>query len=152
VRIRAVWRPAGLAVLLLVCSNLIHPRPANGADPGLAMSRSQEADSPPQPGPARPDSARPDSVILHPMSVAWFLNRARRLLHDGRAAEAYQITLAALDLYPGSADVRLGAAFAAMRSGRCQSAIRHLDTLHARRVSAEHRRHIDIVRAGCRGP
>ncbi|NBR03235.1 MAG: tetratricopeptide repeat protein [Alphaproteobacteria bacterium] len=52
------------------------------------------------------------------MSVAWFLNRARRLLHDGRAAEAYQITLAALDLYPGSADVRLGAAFAAMRSGR----------------------------------
>ena len=161
-RIRAVWRPAGLAVLLLVCSNLIHPRPANGADPGPAMSRSQEADSPPHPGPARPNSARlnstrpnstrPNSVILHPMSVAWFLNRARRLLHDGRAAEAYQITLAALDLYPGSADVRLGAAFAAMRSGRCQSAIRHLDTLHARRVSAEHRRHIDIVRAGCRGP
>ena len=161
-RIRAVWRPAGLAVLLLVCSNLIHPRPANGADPGPAMSRSQEADSPPHPGPARPNSARlnstrpnstrPNSVILHPMLVAWFLNRARRLLHDGRAAEAYQITLAALDLYPGSADVRLGAAFAAMRSGRCQSAIRHLDTLHARRVSAEHRRHIDIVRAGCRGP
>jgi hypothetical protein len=136
------------------------------------MSRPQEAGPPPQsgaaqfdparPDPARPDPARPDptrpnpsrqvSVMLPAMSVAWFLNRTRGLLHDGRAAEAYQIARAALDLYPDSVDLRLGAAFAAMRSGRCQSAIRHLDALRGRRLSAGHRRRTDIVRAGCRGP
>lgn len=166
-RIRAVWRLAGMAMLLLVCGFLTHPRPANGADPGPAMSRPQEAGPPPQSGaaqldPARPDPARPDptrpnpsrqvSVMLPAMSVAWFLNRTRGLLHDGRAAEAYQIARAALDLYPDSVDLRLGAAFAAMRSGRCQSAIRHLDALRGRRLSAGHRRRTDIVRAGCRGP
>ena len=161
-RIRAVWRLAVMAMLLLVCGFLTHPRPANGADPGPAMSRPQEAGPPLQSGaaqfdPARPDPARPDptrqvSVMLPAMSAAWFLNRTRGLLHDGRAAEAYQIARAALDLYPDSVDLRLGAAFAAMRSGRCQSAIRHLDALRGRRLSAGHRRRTDIVRAGCRGP
>ena len=176
-RIRAVWRPAALAALLLFCGYLTHPCPANGAAPGPAMSRSQEADSPPQSGAARPgparsnparsnpawsNPARSDSarsgptrqvlVMLPAMSAAWFLNRTRGLLHDGRAAEAYQIARAALDLYPDSADLRLGAAFAAMRSGRCQSAIRHLDALRGRRLSAGQRRRADTVRAGCRGP
>jgi len=90
--------------------------------------------------------------MLPAMSAAWFLNRTRGLLHDGRAAEAYQIARAALDLYPDSADLWLGAAFAAMRSGRCQSAIRHLDALRGRRLSAGQRRRADTVRAGCRGP
>jgi len=177
VRIRAVWRPAALAALLLFCGYLTHPCPANGAAPGPAMSRSQEADSPPQSGAARPgparsnparsnpawsNPARSDSarsgptrqvlVMLPAMSAAWFLNRTRGLLHDGRAAEAYQIARAALDLYPDSADLWLGAAFAAMRSGRCQSAIRHLDALRGRRLSAGQRRRADTVRAGCRGP
>ncbi len=161
-RIRAVWRPAALAALLLFCGYLTHPCPANGADPGPAMSRSQEADSPPQSGAARFNPARSDSarsgptrqvlVMLPAMSAAWFLNRTRGLLHDGRAAEAYQIARAALDLYPDSADLRLGAAFAAMRSGRCQSAIRHLDALRGRRLSAGQRRRADTVRAGCRAP
>ena len=161
-RIRAVWRLAGMAMLLLVCGFLTHPRPANGADPGPAMSRPQEAGPPPQSGaaqldPTRPDPTRPNpsrqvSVMLPAMSVAWFLNRTRGLLHDGRAAEAYQIARAALDLYPDSVDLRLGAAFAAMRSGRCQSAILHLDALRGRRLSAGRRRRTDIVRAGCRGP
>ena len=146
-RIRAVWRLAGMAMLLLVCGFLTHPRPANGADPGPAMSRPQEADPPPQSGPARQVS-----VMLPAMSAAWFLNRTRGLLHDGRAAEAYQIARAALDLFPDKAALWLGAAFAAMRSGRCQSATRHLDVLRGRPLLAWQRLLADTVRAGCQGP
>ena len=86
------------------------------------------------------------------MSPAWFLDRIRRLVHEGRAAEADQIARAAVALYPDVTDLRLGAAFAAMRTGRCDAAAVHLDTLRGAPLAVLQQRKADLVRAICVGP
>ena len=86
------------------------------------------------------------------MSPAWFFNRTRRLLKQGRAAEAYQLARAAFDLYPQSTELRLGAAFAAMQSGRCQLAIRNLAPLRDKVMAPAFRRSATQVRAACKSP
>jgi len=130
------WRSAGLVALLIVSGHAGHPRTAGAADQPLAHS-------------AAGVTAR---MIVPQMSPAWFLNRTRRLLNDGRAAEVHQLAHAALDLYPHSAELRLGAAFAAMRAGHCRPAIRHLEPLRKMRLAVAAQRRADIVRAACRGP
>jgi len=147
-RIRTAWQQASLVLLLIVCGNLIQLRPANGADPGPAISGHQQAE--PSSGQAGQDV--PVSVLLPHMSPAWFLNRTRQLLHEGRAAEAHQLAQAGLDLYPHSAELRLGAAFAAMRTSRCQLAIRHLAPLRGAQLAPAVRRRAEGVRTACQGP
>lgn len=145
-RIRTAWQPAGLALLLIVFGYVTHSRPAQGADPGPAIAPPESHIS------AQPAPEPPASVLLSHMSPAWFLNRIRRLIHEGRAVEADQIARAALALYPHSSELRLGAAFAAMRSGRCASATRHLDALRGGAIAPAQRRRADLVRAICTGP
>ena len=134
-RIWTAWRPAGLAALLIVCGYVTHPGPASGSDQPLAHA-----------GPGALVS-----VALPSTSSAWFLNRVRRLLTDGRAAEAYQLARAALDIFPHSTELRLGAAFAAMRSDRCQLAIRNLEPLRNKVIAPAYRRQATEVRAACNG-
>ena len=50
----------------------------------------------------------------------------RRLLHDGRAEDAYSLAEEALALFPDSDELRLGAAFAAQAAGRCAQVDSHL--------------------------
>ena len=91
-------------------------------------------------------------VLLPRMSPAWFLNRTRRLLNDGRAAKAHQLARAGLDLHPHSTELRLGAAFAAMHTGHCQLAMRNLDTLRNKVIAPAFRRSAAQMRAACQGP
>ena len=147
VRIRASWWRASLAALLIVCGYISKSRPANGADPGTAISTPHQSSGVIQPAPA-PQVA----VVLPDRSPAWFLNRIRRLIHEDRAAEAHQIARAAVALHPDSPELRLGAAFAAMRSGRCTAASGHLDALRDATLAPVQRRRADLVRAVCSGP
>lgn len=59
---------------------------------------------------------------------------------------------AGLALHPDAADLLVGAAFAAMRSGRCHHAILHLRTLRAANPGPVQRRRAELVRAACQGP
>lgn len=135
-RIWTACRPAGMAALVIICGYVTHPGPASGSDQPQAHA-----------GPGAPVP-----VLLPSMSPSWFLNRTRRLLNEGRAAEAYQLARAALDLYPRSTELRLGAAFAAMQSGRCQLAIRNLDPLRDKVIAPAFRRSATQVRSACEGP
>ena len=125
-----------MAALLIVCGYITHPGPASGSDRPQAHA-----------GPGAPVP-----VLLPSMSPAWFLNRTRRLLKQGPAAEAYQLARAAFDLYPQSTELRLGAAFAAMQSGRCQLAIRNLAPLRDKVMAPAFRRSATQVRAACKSP
>jgi hypothetical protein len=124
-----------MAALVIICGYVTHPGPASGSDQPQAHA-----------GPGAPVP-----VLLPSMSPSWFLNRTRRLLNEGRAAEAYQLARAALDLYPRSTELRLGAAFAAMQTGRCQLAIRHLEPLRDRVMAAMYHRQARAVRTACQG-
>ena len=62
-------------------------------------------------------------IVTEPFSPGWYIETIRRLLHAGRARESYQMARIAADRHPGSADVRLAAAYAAAASGLCDLAI-----------------------------
>ena len=91
-----------------------------------------------------------------PQTATWFLEAMRRLLHEGRAGESYQLAQLAVARFPHSPDLRLGAAYAAVASGRCRLAVRHLAHLHTGAASTglthHHHRQHDMLRAQCRGP
>ncbi len=145
------WCPVALVALFSVCGYVTYPSPASPspANPSPANpSPASGSDSPlahAGPGPPAP-------VLLPSMSPAWFLNLTRRLLHDGRPAEAHQLARAARDLYPHATELRLGAAFAAMQSGRCKLALHHLQPLRDMALVPTLRRRATRVRAGCQGP
>ena len=42
-------------------------------------------------------------IVTEPFSPAWYIETIRRLLHDGRARESYQMARIAADRHPGSA-------------------------------------------------
>ena len=65
-------------------------------------------------------------IRAEPLSATWYVETIRRLLHAGRAGEAYQMARLAADHYPRSAEVRLAAAYAAVAAGRCNLARHHL--------------------------
>ena len=147
-----------MVALLIVCGHATSPRPAAGADPGPATP------GPATPGPAtsgpttsphhQPDTPSLDIFVTdtHVMPPAWFLDRIRLLLHQGRAGEAHQLAREAIGLYPHSAELRLGAGFAAMRSGQCQSVERHLMALHGPRLTPALQSRFDLLAAACTGP
>jgi len=105
---------------------------------------------------ARPKPETGVTVQLAPQTAAWYLELMRRLLHQGRAAEAYQLAQLAVAQFPKSPDVRLGAAFAAVATGRCRLASRHLALFREDDVSGTvalgHQRRHDMLRAECDGP
>ena len=135
-RIHAAWRRACLATLLIVCGNVTQTSMAGGVESQAAHEG---------PGPRV-------RVLLPHMSPSWFLNRSRRLLQDGRPAEAHQLAHAALALYPLSTELRLGAAFAAMQSGHCQLVASYLDPLRSKPLAPELRRQADMLHVACQGP
>lgn len=96
------------------------------------------------------------AVQLAPHSAAWFLEMMRRLLHQGRAGESYQLAQIAVAQHPDAPDLRLGAAYAAIAGGRCDFAKRHLAMLHSHAVSAGlarlHLQRRDMLTAQCHGP
>lgn len=91
-----------------------------------------------------------------PQTAAWFLELMRRLLHQGRAGESYQLAQVAVARFPQSPDLRLGAAYAAVANGRCWLADRHLailrDDASSGTVTLDHWRKHDMLRAQCDGP
>ena len=148
---------------LIVCGHATSPRPAAGADPGPATpgpaTPGPTIPGPTIPGPATSPHHQPDTPSLdifvtdtHVMPPAWFLDRIRLLLHQGRAGEAHQLAREAIGLYPHSAELRLGAGFAAMRSGQCQSVERHLMALHGLRLTPALQSRFDLLAAACTGP
>lgn len=94
--------------------------------------------------------------VLAPHTAAWFLEMMRRLLHEGRAGESYQLAQLAVAYHPHSPNVLLGAAFAAAAGGRCELADRHLAMLQSEPVMANlhqhHMRKRDMLKAQCHGP
>ena len=157
-RIRTASQAATLVASLIVCGHVTSPRPAAGADPGPATP-GPATPGPAIPGPASSPHHQPDTPSLdifvtdtQIMPPAWFLDRVRLLLHQGRASEAHQLAKAAVGLYPHSAELRLGAGFAAMRSGQCQSAELHLKALHGLRLIPALQRRFDLLVAACNGP
>ena len=91
-------------------------------------------------------------VEVEPLSPAWYIETIRRLLHAGRARESYQMARLAADRHPRSADVRLAAAYAAVASGRCSLAKRHLAQLPDGGMTSWQLRRRDMLLAGCDGP
>jgi len=134
-RHHAAWWRACLATLLIFYGDGIYPA-AVAAEPQAA--------------PAGPGSRV--HLLLPHMSPAWFLNRSRLLLQEARPAEAHQLARAGLALHPQSTELRLGAAFAAMRSGHCQLVDDYLAPLRLQTLSSGQRHRADMVRAGCQGP
>ncbi len=136
VRIHTAWWRACLTTLLIVCGNVTQPSVASGAESQAAFK-----------GPG--SRIR---VLLPHMSPSWFLNRSRRLLKDGRPAEAHQLAQSALALYPHSTELRLGAAFAAMQSGHCRLIASYLDPLRSKPLTPDLRHRADMLRGACQGP
>lgn len=134
-RNHAAWWRASLATLLIIYGD--------GTHRVAAAAESQAAHEGP--------GSRVHVLLPH-MSPAWFLNRSRLLLQDARPAEAHQLARAALAMYPMSTELRLGAAFAAMRAGHCQLVDGYLAPLRSQPLSPGQRQRADMVRAGCRGP
>lgn len=89
---------------------------------------------------------------IEPLSPAWYIETIRRLLHAGRARESYQMARLAADRHPGSADVRLAAAYAAVASGRCVLAKRHLAQIKGDMMTSWQSRRRDSLLASCDGP
>lgn len=113
----------------------------------------------PQAGAVKAATSQPASALVArsvPQTAAWFLELARRLLKQGRNGEAYQLAQLAVARFPQSADLRLGAAYAAIASGRCWLADRHLVMLRDPNVTGgltrDHLRQHDMLRAQCHGP
>ena len=105
---------------------------------------------------AEPQPASASLVRSVPQTAAWFLELVRHLLHAGRNGESYQLAQLAVARFPQSPNLRLGAAYAAMASGRCRLADRHLAVLRDRKLAGsltrDHRRQHDMLRAQCHGP
>lgn len=105
---------------------------------------------------AEPQPASASLVRSVPQTAAWFLELVRHLLHAGRNGESYQLAQLAVARFPQSPDLRLGAAYAAIASGRCRLADRHLAVLRDRKLAGsltrDHRRQHDMLRAQCHGP
>ena len=91
-------------------------------------------------------------IRAEPLSATWYIETIRRLLHAGRAGEAYQMARLAADHYPRSAEVRLAAAYAAVAAGRCNLARHHLVPLSDSVVTLWQSRQRDSLLAGCDGP
>ena len=91
-------------------------------------------------------------IVTEPFSPAWYIETIRRLLHAGRARESYQMARIAADRHPGSADVRLAAAYAAAASGRCDLAKRHLAQIAGDMTTLWQSRRRDSLLASCDGP
>ena len=91
-------------------------------------------------------------VEVEPLSPAWYIETIRRLLHTGRARESYQMARLAADRHPRPADVRLAAAYAAVASGHCSLAKRHLAQLPDGGMTSWQLRRRDMLLAGCDGP
>lgn len=105
---------------------------------------------------AKPHTESKVGVQSVPQTAAWFLELMRRLLHQGRAGESYQLAQVAVAQFPQSPDLRLGAAYAAVASGHCLLAKRHLAVLRdddvSGRVTLGHHRRRDLLLAQCEGP
>ena len=134
-RFRAIRRLAVQALLALTCSHLATPHCAIGADLRPAEPLPQDAQTQvDQDSNASSDSqAAPGNGLriigLTPRTPPWFLERMRRLLHDGRADDAHSLAEEALVLFPDSDELKLGAAFAAQAAGRCTQADSYLRQL-----------------------
>ena len=82
----------------------------------------------------------------------WFLQAMWALLHQGRAAEAYQLGQIALTAHADSTELILALAYAAEASGRCILALHHLAELAGSAVMTSHRRRAELIQARCSGP
>ena len=91
-----------------------------------------------------------------PRTAARLLELVRHLLHQGRNGRSYQLAQLAVAWFPQSPYQRLGAAYAAVASGRCRLANRHLAVLRDRKLAGslarDHRRQHDMLQAKCHGP
>ena len=134
-RFRAIRRLAAQALLALTCSHVATPHCAIGAElrpaellrPEAQTQADQDSDASSDRHAASDNGLR--IIGLTPRTPPWFLERMRRLLHDGRAEEAYGLAEEALGLFPDSDELKLGAAFAAQVAGRCRQADSHLRQL-----------------------
>jgi len=75
-----------------------------------------------------------------------------RLLHEGRAAEAYQLGQIAVQVDARAAEVRLAMAYAAEAIGSCDLALHHLGRLAGDGLAPRYRQQRDRIRAWCQGP
>lgn len=135
-RFRATWRLAVQALLALTCSHVATPhcavvaelRPAEPLRQDAQTQVEQDSNTSSEGQAALGNGLR--IIGLTPRTPPWFLERMRRLLHDGRADDAHSLAEQALSLLPDSDKLKLGAAFAARAAGRCTqagSSLRQLD-------------------------
>ena len=125
----------GGSLLLFICLTAISPQAAE---------------------PPREEHVAQTRHLAAAQTKPWYLEVMRRLLHQGRAAESYQLAQVAVARFPHSPDIRLGAAYAAVESRRCAVAQRHLAALGDAALSATltraHHRQRDSLQAQCHGP
>ena len=157
-RFRAIRRLAAQALLALTCSHVATPHCANGAElrpaeplrPEAQTQADQDSDASSDRHAASDNGLR--IIGLTPRTPPWFLERMRRLLHDGRAEEAYGLAEEALGLFPDSDELKLGAAFAAQVAGRCRQADSHLRQLDQSSLTPALRNRATYLRVACHGP
>ena len=162
----AIRQGAALALLALTCIHVAGPLPAVGADLRPAEPHSPEPHSAASHRPGSQADERRASkdgapaltgggfriTGLTPHTPVWFLEMMRRLLNEGRADEAYSLAREGLALFPHSAELNLGAAYAAQAAGRCAQADTHLLQLDEDELVAGLRQRAAYLRAACHGP
>ena len=157
-RFRAIRRLAVQALLALTCSHVATPHCAVGAELRPAEPLRQDTQTQvDQDSNASSDSqAAPSNGLriigLTPQTPPWFLERMRRLLHDGRADDAHSLAEEALSLFPDSDELKLGAAFAARAAGRCTQADSYLRQLDEDSLAPALRNRATYLRVACHGP
>jgi len=152
----AIRHGAALALLALTWIHVAGPRPVVGADlrPAETHATRSQADEGRDSKGGRPVLTGGGFRItgLTPQTPVWFLEMMRRLLNDGRADEAYSLAKEALALFPNSAELHLGAAYAAQVAGRCAQADTHILQLNEDELVAGLRQRAAYLRAACHGP
>ena len=109
------------ALLALTCSHLATPYCAIGAElhPVEPLPQDAQTQVDQHSNTSSDSQAAPGNGLriigLTPRTPPWFLERMRRLLHDGRADDAHSLAEEELVLFPDPDELRLGAAFAARR-------------------------------------
>ena len=152
---RAALIRVGLIRVGLICGACILPGmgaspgigvlPGMGFSPGQAVAGTLTA--------AGADNALPMTGLDQRLSLQGrVLAAIWALIHDGRAAEAYQLGQIAGMMDRGSPVTVLALAYAALKSGKCQLALRHLARLSDDSLTPPLRQRRDMIRAKCAGP
>lgn len=147
--IRAGLIRVGLIRVGLICGTCILPGmgalPGMGLSPGQAVAGTLTA--------VATDQALPMTGLDQRLSPQGrVLAAMRALIQDDRAAEAYQLGQIAVMMDRGSPVTVLALAYAALKSGRCQLAMRHLARLSDDDLTPPLRQRRDMIRADCIGP